>query len=61
MVEFPLLDPNNLEESFEKMYTKRQKIYEKVSFFKVKIHGKTDRQVLDELKGLGLFSNSSKN
>lgn len=43
------LDPQDLEQSFEKMYEERQPIYSKVSTFKVSIQEKTDRQVLDEL------------
>ena len=44
------LDPHDPEKSFEKMYEERKPIYEKVSTFKVNVQGKTDPQVLDELK-----------
>ena len=44
------LDPKDPEKSFERMYEERKPIYEKVSSFKIKIHGKTNQQVLDELK-----------
>lgn len=43
------LDPQDLEQSFEKMYAERKPIYLKVSTFKVSVQEKTDRQVLDEL------------
>lgn len=46
------LDPRDPIRSFEIMYEQRRPIYEKVSSFKIKIHGKTNRQVLDELKSL---------
>lgn len=44
------LDPKNPINSFERMYEERRPIYEKISSFKVKVHGKTDQQVLNELK-----------
>jgi shikimate kinase len=43
------LDPKDPENSFERMYEERRPIYEKVSSFKIKLQGKTDRQVLNEL------------
>lgn len=43
------LDPNDPERSFEKMYEERKPIYANVGNFKINVHGKTDRQVLDEL------------
>ncbi len=46
------LDPIDPEKSFEKMYEERKPVYEKVSAFKIKIHGKTDQQILDGLKSL---------
>lgn len=38
--------------TFEEMYEARKPIYEKVSPFSVSLQGKTDREVLDELKKL---------
>ena len=46
------LDPINHKKSFEIMYEQRRTIYEKVSSLKIKLHGKTDQQILDELKSL---------
>lgn len=46
------LDPNDPENSFERMYEERKPIYEKVSTVKVKIQGKTVQQILNELKDL---------
>lgn len=44
------LDPTNPEKSFEKMYEERRLIYAKVSAVKIMMHGKTDQQILEELK-----------
>lgn len=55
------LDPTDPEKSFEIMYEQRRPIYEKVSLFKIKIHGKTDQQILGELKSLKYHKNSSSN
>jgi shikimate kinase len=44
------LDPHDPEASFEKMYEERQEIYEKLSPYKVHLSGKTDSQILGELK-----------
>lgn len=46
-------DPNT---SFEKMYEERKPIYERLASFKITLHGKTDRQVLDELLNAGRSS-----
>jgi len=43
------LDPQNPEDSFEKMYEERKPIYEKISTYTIALHGKTDHQILDEL------------
>lgn len=44
------LNPKDPENSFENMYEARRPIYEKVSSFSIKIEGKTDQQILDELE-----------
>jgi shikimate kinase len=49
------LDRHDLERSFEKTYEERKLVYERVCNFKIKIHEKTDRQVLDILISLGQF------
>jgi shikimate kinase len=49
------LDRQDPERSFEKIYEERKLIYEQICSFKIKIHKKTDRQVLDELIFLGQF------
>ncbi|MDR3624107.1 MAG: shikimate kinase [Chlamydiales bacterium] len=49
------LDPHDPINSFEKMYDERNLIYNKISRFKVSIHGKTDQQVLTELKNIAVI------
>lgn len=44
------LDSNDPDASFHKMFDARQPIYDKVSQFRVTLKGKSDRQVLNELK-----------
>ena len=44
------LDPNDPENSFEKMYQTRKLHYEKASQFQVQIKGKSREQILDALK-----------
>jgi shikimate kinase len=46
------LNSDEPDKSFEVMYEERKPIYESVSSFKVSVQGKTDRQVLDELRWL---------
>lgn len=43
------LDQKNPEKSFESMYEERRPIYEKISSFTIKVHDKTDQQILNEL------------
>lgn len=44
------LDPNDPENSFEKMYLERKLHYEKASQFQVQLKGKSRDQILDALK-----------
>lgn len=46
------LDPNDPENSFDRMYEARKLIYEKLSPFKVSLQGKSNGQILEELKSL---------
>ena len=43
------LDPNDLEGSFERHFLERQRLYESIPCFKLKIQGKTNPQILNEL------------
>jgi shikimate kinase len=49
------LDSDDPHQSFESMYEERKLIYEKISAFRVKLEGKTDQQVIQELKILKAF------
>lgn len=51
------LDPVNPEDSFEKIYEERRKIYETLSPYKVSLSEKSDFQIINELKTL--FKNPS--
>lgn len=46
------LDQKDPEGSFEKMYSERRPIYNHLSDIKIEVYGKTDQEVLDELKAL---------
>lgn len=43
------LDSQNLDLSFEKMFAERRLIYETMATFRIKIQGKAESQILDEL------------
>lgn len=43
------LDANDLERSFEKMYQERLAVYNQIDAVRVSTHGKTERDILDEL------------
>jgi shikimate kinase len=43
------LDPSNPEESFEKHFLERKQIYESIPSFRLKMDGKTNPQILNEL------------
>ncbi len=45
-------NPQNFEDSFEKMYQERKLIYEEICIFKVVMQGKTEKEILSELKEL---------